>query len=114
MIPSFHAHIYYTPDTRQIATAVREELGEKFTVVLGRWHDEPVGPHPDSMYQVAFKGDQFDGVTQWLMLNRRGLTVFLHPETGDAMADHRDNALWMGEILPLNFEALKKFIAEQK
>ena len=36
------------------------------------------------------------------MLNRAGLTVFAHPETGNELADHRDNALWMGEKLDLD------------
>ena len=106
MIPSFHAHIYYTPETREVAAAVREELGRRFQVQLGRWHDQPVGPHLEAMYQVAFQGDQFNALTQWLMLNRRGLTVFLHPETGDALADHRDHAIWMGRLLELNLAAL--------
>ena len=40
------------------------------------------------------------------MLNRDGLTVFVHPGTGDDLADHRDHALWLGEKLELN---LKRF-----
>ena len=32
----------------------------------------------------------FPDIVPWLMLNRRGLTVFVHPETGDNLADHRD------------------------
>ena len=102
----YHAHIYYGEASRADAAAVREALDANFTVKLGRWRDEPVGPHPEPMYQVAFAPDQFAPVVQWLMLNRRGLTVFVHPETGQDLEDHRDRALWMGRVLVLNLDAL--------
>ena len=57
-IASFHAHVYYDTATRDMAAHVREELGTRFEVQLGRWRDEPVGPHPKSMYQVAFLANQ--------------------------------------------------------
>ena len=34
------------------------------------------------------------------------LDVFVHPNTGDALADHRDRALWLGRSHPLNLAAL--------
>ena len=101
-IPSYHAHVYYDDASRTTAAWLREAIAECFEVRLGRWRDEPVGPHPEPMYQVAFDAAIFPDIVPWLMLNRRGLTVFVHPETGDSLADHRDHAVWMGRILPLN------------
>ena len=66
---------------------------------MGRFHEKNVGPHPRWSYQVLFGPDQLDSVVPWLMLNRGELTVFLHPNTEDDLADHRDNAVWMGECL---------------
>ena len=43
-----------------------------------------------------------------LSLNRDGLTLFIHPNTGDAYKDHTDHALWMGQILPLGVQMFKK------
>ncbi|MEE8556095.1 MAG: DOPA 4,5-dioxygenase family protein [bacterium] len=106
-IESYHAHIYYDDATRPAAAEIREELARRFTVKLGRWRDEPVGPHPEPMYQVAFALEVFDSLVPWLMLHRRSLTVLVHPNTGDDLADHRDNPLWMGRILPLNLDMLK-------
>lgn len=106
-ITSFHAHVYYTPETRDVAARVREGLGAKFEVQLGRWHDKPIGPHSKSMYQVAFLPDQFAQVVPWLMLNREGLDILVHPNTGDAVADHTNHALWLGEKLALNIEPLR-------
>ena len=106
-VTGYHAHIYYDDASRADATVVREALDARFTVKLGRWRDAPVGPHPEPMYQVAFAPDQFERIVSWLMLNRRGLTVFVHPETGQDLEDHRDRALWMGRMLDLNLDVLE-------
>ncbi len=58
------------------------------------------------MYQVAFAPDQFAHLVPWLMLNREGLDVLVHPNSGHALADHRDHALWLGNSLALNLSAL--------
>lgn len=103
-IRGYHAHVYYRPETKETAAWLRARLAERFDVRLGRWHDQPVGPHPSSMYQVVFTTALFADIVPWLMLNRQGLDILIHPETGDDLADHRDNALWLGEKLPLKFE----------
>nr|WP_256476371.1 DOPA 4,5-dioxygenase family protein [Siccirubricoccus soli] len=107
-IHGWHAHLYYrTPAEPTLAAAVRAEIAALFPVaVLGRWRDEPVGPHPAPMYQVAFGPDLFPAFLPWLALNRRGLAVLLHPETGRQRADHSLHALWCGEILPLKLDLL--------
>ena len=102
-IKGFHAHVYYDPETREAAARVRDGLSQ-FDVQLGRWHDDPVGPHPKSMYQVAFAPAQFGNVVPWLMLHREGLDVLVHPQTGDALTDHMEHSLWLGEKLKLNVE----------
>ena len=106
-ITAYHAHIYYDAPTRPVAEAVRAGIAAAFPAArLGRWHDVPVGPHPQAMYQVAFAPDLLPALFPWLLLHRRGLTVLLHAETGDDLADHRDHATWMGAVLPLRLEAL--------
>ncbi|WP_373087201.1 DOPA 4,5-dioxygenase family protein [Sneathiella sp.] len=107
-IHGYHAHIYYSADTKDIAAQVREQLGEQFEVTLGRWHDRPVGPHPTSMYQVIFPVSDFGKIVPWLMINRQGLDILVHPETGDDLEDHQYNALWLGEKLSLNLEMFKQ------
>jgi len=107
-IACYHAHIYYDPDhTRDRAALLRERLAAAFPDVrLGSWHDRPVGPHPAAMYQVLFARERFATLMPWLMLNRLGLTVLVHPETGDDLADHARHAAWLGAVLPLRLEML--------
>ena len=52
-ITGFHAHVYFDTTTRETADRVREGLSLRFTVEMGRWHEQPVGPHTTAMYQVA-------------------------------------------------------------
>jgi aromatic ring-cleaving dioxygenase len=108
-IDHYHAHIYYDPaSTRDRAERLRERIGAAFPQAkLGRWHDELVGPHPQSMYQVAFPREMLAAFVPWLMLNRDGLTILLHPETGNGYRDHPANAAWFGGMLPLRLEQFK-------
>jgi aromatic ring-cleaving dioxygenase len=105
-IAAYHAHVYYDPaQTRRVAEQLRERVAEKFPQAkLGRWHDELVGPHPQAMYQIAFAPEMLAEFVPWLMLNRDGLTVLLHPETGDNYTDHSAHAAWFGAVLPLRLE----------
>jgi len=109
IIRDYHAHIYYDPKTtRQRAERLRERVAEAFPEAkLGRWHDELVGPHLRSMYQIAFPRALIGALLPWLMLNRDGLTILLHPGTGNDYADHSDHAAWLGDKLPLRLEVLK-------
>jgi aromatic ring-cleaving dioxygenase len=106
-ISGYHAHVYFEAATKALAQSVREEISKRFTVELGRVHDGPVGPHPLPMYQVAFGPDEFAKIVPWLMLNRGGLSVLVHPCTGDDVADHDANPLWLGAQLPLDIERLR-------
>ncbi len=101
-ISGYHAHVYYDAETKAAAAELRAELEARFDARFGRWHDKPVGPHPRWSYQVAFGPELFAEIVPWLALNRRGLVIFLHPETGDELADHAEHAIWMGDKLPLD------------
>jgi DOPA 4,5-dioxygenase len=106
-IEGYHAHIYYDRATRPAAERLRAALGEQFTVRLGNWHDEPVGPHPSAMYQVAFAPGELPRLLPWLMLNRGVLGVLVHPLTGNDYDDHTRFALWLGAPLPLRLAVLR-------
>src|SRR5690242_120249 len=96
-ITSYHAHIYYDlGEERGRAERLRTLIGERFVARIGAWHDELVGPHLKAMYQVAFAVDLFPRFVPWLMLNRMGLSILVHPNTRWPHADHLTHALWLG------------------
>ncbi len=109
-IAAYHAHVYYEPaTTRARAERLRRRIAAEFPQAkLGRWHDELVGRHTQSMYQIAFTSELLSSFLLWLMLNRDGLTILLHPETGDDYRDHTAHAVWFGAVLPLRVEVLRK------
>jgi aromatic ring-cleaving dioxygenase len=105
-IRDYHAHVYYEPHTRRLAARLRNAIEKSFRVEMGRWREQPVGPHPRSMYQVKFGRGEFTKIVPWLMLNRSGLSVLVHPNTGDDYQDHAVNALWLGKPLRLRLACL--------
>ncbi len=108
-ITSWHAHVYFDAGSRDVAWALREVIERRFgsAVDMGRFHERPVGPHPQWSYQVAFPQAGFSEVVAWLTLNHGALDVFVHPNTGDALRDHRDCALWLGKSHTLNLDAVR-------
>jgi aromatic ring-cleaving dioxygenase len=108
VIKHYHAHVYYDPaTTRDRAARLRERMAATFPqATLGRWHDELVGPHLQSMYQIAFPPELLASFLPWLMLNRDGLTILVHPGTGNPYADHTAHAAWLGGTLPLRTDVL--------
>lgn len=112
-IRSYHAHIYFDgPEQRAVAEALREEIAQRFSVMIGRWHDRPVGPHTRPMYQLAFLPTEFPRLVPWLMLNRHGLAVLVHPNTGHPRPDHLAHAMWLGEILEIDARPLPEHGSE--
>jgi len=107
-IREFHAHVYFDSPLRETAEQLRAALTQRFHVRLGAVHEGPVGPHVKPMFQVTLAPEEFASVVPWLMVNRSGLSVLVHPLTGDMVADHETHPLWMGETLPLDIDFLRR------
>ena len=105
-IASYHAHVYFEPAARGSAMAVREGVAERFAVRLGTVWDKAVGPHSRAMFQIAFPPELFGTLVPWLMLNNRGLSILIHPNTDNPRRDHLIDAMWIGEALSLDGEVL--------
>jgi aromatic ring-cleaving dioxygenase len=107
-VHGYHAHVYYDQDTRQEAARLRETLGANFPVRVGQLNDNPVGPHPVSQFAAIFETDAFQSVVPWLMLNRAGLDILIHPLTDDMVDDHSVYALWLGMPIALKLDTMQR------
>ena len=106
-IDSYHAHVYYDEKSKQAAEELRSQILQKFVVKMGRWREEPVGPHPQAMYQVAFQPEMFATIVPWLLINRKGLDILVHPNTGVSLKDHTSHELWLGNKRHLRLGGLE-------
>lgn len=62
------------------------------------------------MFEVnLFTPEQFGAFVSWLSIHRGPLSVLVHPNTDDAVRDHTQRAIWMGERYPLDLGIVKKF-----
>lgn len=113
-IQGWHAHVYFEPEQLDRARAVCEAVRDRFGIPMGHMHVSPVGPHPTGSCQLTVPPEKFAGVTAWLALNRNGLTVFTHAETGDVMADHTEHVIWLGESKPIRIDILKDLLARHR
>jgi aromatic ring-cleaving dioxygenase len=110
-IRSYDVHIYFwqtdAADTEK-ARALREEIQQKFPQFkLYKFWDTPIGPHPTGMFEVDLQSpDEFATFVPWIQVNRRGLSVLVHPNTGRPRDDHTVNAIWIGEKQSLNTSKL--------
>lgn len=105
-ITGYHAHVYFDATTIGRARALCEAAAQRFGAQMGRVHERPVGPHPDWSCQLAFGVEVFGALVPWLALHRNGLVVFVHPLSGNELFDHRDHAMWMGAMRPLDLSVL--------
>jgi aromatic ring-cleaving dioxygenase len=105
-VRDFHAHIYFDADQVDRAQLLAEAAHRKFGLSVGRFHTEPVGPHPRGSCQLTVQPDQFGEFAQWIALNRNGLTIFAHTSTGDDIADHTEHVIWFGPSESLDLSIL--------
>ncbi len=103
----YHVHVYFGRDSVGHARWLTEAAARRFDVKPGRLHEKPVGPHPQWSRQLAFDARVYEALLTWLDEHRDGLTVLVHADTGDDIADHTDHAWWLGEPQTLDLAALE-------
>src|ERR1700687_3902263 len=108
----YHAHIYYNPETRPVAERLRETISERCAARVAELSDEPRGPHPVSQFVAIMEAPEFQNIVPWLMLNREGLDVLVHPLTESSYDDHSKNALWLGTPVPMKLDILRPKYSE--
>jgi aromatic ring-cleaving dioxygenase len=113
-IDGYHAHVYFDADTRPRAARLREEIAAALGVEVRELSDQPRGPHPVPQFRFTFTTAQFESIVPWLMLNRQGLDVLVHPLTDNSYDDHSRYAVWLGAPVALRLGTLRRtYSAEQ-
>ena len=105
-----------TPQKKLSLAAARTEharLGAEIAEHDRRYHGEDAPVISDADYDALRRRyveleEAFPTLAPFVMLNRMGLTVLLHPESGRPRDDHTLHAAWMGEVLPLKTEVLRE------
>ena len=101
-IVDYHAHVYFDQESIEQARPLIKAAVDTFGVGMGTMNETCVGPHPMWSCELAATPKQFQELLPWLALNRNGLIIFAHPQTGDDLADHRDHGIWLGIGLALD------------
>ncbi len=105
-VSEYHVHIYYDAANeyqawlaKELAARLLQRFPGKVTGgdVIGR-----IGPHTQENVEVDVTPDAFGDVVRFIQLNSQGLSVLIHPRTGDEVFDHGHTALWLGAPLPFN------------
>ena len=113
-IDGYHAHVYYNAETRARASQLRETIAATLGVEVRELSDAPRGPHPVPQFRFSFTTAQFEKVVPWLMLNRQGLDVLVHPLTHNSYDDHSRYAVWLGSPVTLRLNPTSRgYRAEQ-
>lgn len=101
-IRGFHAHIYYDAAQVETARSFAARASERFKIAVGRFHLEPIGPHPRGSCQLSMAAETFGAFALWAMHERGDLTIFAHGLSGDDRADHTRYVVWFGPSEPLD------------
>lgn len=107
----FHAHVYYTHETRVAAHALHGGLlsavgahGPLGPLFVGQMRDRKVRPYPEPQFELHFLRASLQRILPVFKMS--GLTVLVHPLTNDDLADHTTLAQWIGSPLPLDLTTL--------
>ena len=107
-IYGYHAHVYYDTVTKPLAERFHQRLSPAYSVEMGRFSGERIGPHPVPQFQIIFTEALFQEVVPWMMLNREGLDILVHPLTDDMVDDHTIYALWLGKPVALVYDHMQR------
>lgn len=107
-VHGYHAHVYYSAETKPLAERLARRLNQNFDVEIGAFSGERVGPHPIPQFQMIFTNEQFAEVVPWLMFNREELDILLHPLTEDMVDDHTVYATWLGKPVDLVLDHMQR------
>ncbi|MCI5059461.1 MAG: DOPA 4,5-dioxygenase family protein [Alphaproteobacteria bacterium] len=110
-IQEHHIHIYHEPETdsKETAQQVADKLSALFKgYVIKTSSGEASGPHLKPNFLVHVQPEILGEVVSWLQFNHQGLSIAIHPKTGNGLTDHRDHSIWFGKQIGYSTEFMEK------
>src|SRR5687768_8547651 len=104
MAPHYHIHVYFNQAAGPAPETLKAEITQNFPALRHRkFHEKPIGPHPAGQFVVYAPGNRHDAVKSFLEANNKGLSILIHPVTGDDVVDHDEqNTEWINAKLKLD------------
>lgn len=116
VVSAYHIHIYFKKGEESEKTALKtaQNISERFGDHVSDIHAVGrVGPHTELNIGITITPESFGEILRFLQMNNAGLSILVHPRTGDELLDHGDAALWLGKPLPFNERFLDLFRTKQ-
>ncbi|ORZ36438.1 DOPA-like domain-containing protein [Catenaria anguillulae PL171] len=109
-IHSYDVHVYYDLSQYEEAQQLKAKAQELFpNLPQSRMWERPIGPHSKPMWELDIhQAVDFARVVPWFAVNHGNLSVLVHPNTGDMVKDHTENAMWIGERVELDVAMLAR------
>ena len=105
----YHLHLYFDDETAEFARMIWTRAKEQGSIEsVGRFHDKPVGPHPQRQFQLRVRATELSQVEDWLDLARGSLDVLIHPEVEDDLLAHTVLARWLGRPHALHLQIFER------
>jgi len=102
----YHVHIYFEHHqsseefAKLLTHTVSKNSKDKIKEIL--LYSKLVGPHTQPNYALHIKTEGFAEIVGALQLDNRGLSILIHPETGNDERDHAEYPMWIGKQLHLD------------
>ena len=116
-VKGYHIHIYF--ESGKASETAARELAETINAVFsseveGVHKIGKAGPHAHENYGVHVSKEGFGKIVPWLQLNSQGLSILIHPDTGDDLKDHLEASMWLGTPVNYNMAFFDKLKARSK
>lgn len=111
-VDAYHVHIYFEKGAASEIDALRtaKAIDELFPGAVEDLHRVGrVGPHTELNIGVTITAESFGKVVSWLQVNNPGLSILIHPRTGDEWNDHINCSMWLGKPVPYNMAFFEPF-----
>jgi aromatic ring-cleaving dioxygenase len=107
-IESYDIHIYFEKGTDWVkADGLANALIEAIPQAGGPHQVKAgMGPHLLPNVEVTIPPEALSKALTLLQLNNPGLSILVHPHTGDEIQDHTTLANWVGKPVPLKLGTL--------